>query len=64
MTNTSFKRLLKPLTFTNELQLSGERTMVLRGAFENCRISQLAPLCYEATFVFDQSAEMSEANHV
>ncbi len=55
-------RLLKPGLRT-DLQLTAQRR-VLRGSFENCRISQLAPLCYEATFVFDQSAEMSEASHV
>ncbi len=55
-------RLLKPRR-RSELQLTAQRR-VLRGAFENCRISQLEPLCYEATFVFDQSAETSEANHV
>lgn len=54
-------RLLKP-GLRSELQLTAQRR-VLRGAFD-CRISQSAPLCYEATFVFDQSAEMSEANHV
>ena len=55
-------RLLKP-GLRSDLQLTAQRR-VLRGAFENCRISHLEPLCYEATSVFDQSAEMSEANHV
>ncbi len=55
-------RRIKPGTRT-DLQLLGEgRT--LSGAIEWCRVTRLEPLCFEAAFVFDQSQELPETNHV
>jgi len=55
-------RRIKPGTRT-DLQLLDQRR-ILSGAIDRCRVSRLEPLCYEAVFVFDQSAELPEANHV
>ena len=53
---------LKPGTRT-ELQLL-DRRRILRGEIDRCQITQLEPLCYEAIFVFHQSVEMPETQHV
>lgn len=52
---------LKPGTRT-DLQLLGQRR-ILSGEIDQCRVSGLEPLCYEAVFVFHQSVEMSENIH-
>lgn len=53
---------LKPGTRT-DLQLLGQRR-ILRGEIDQCRVSRLEPLCYEAVFIFHQSDEMAETQHV
>ena len=53
---------MKPGTRT-DLQLLGQRR-ILHGEIARCRISRLEPLCYEAIFIFHQSVEMPETEHV
>ena len=53
---------LKPGTKT-DLQLLDQRR-ILRGEIERCQVTRLDPLCYEAIFIFHQSVEMPETQHV
>jgi hypothetical protein len=52
---------LKPGMLT-ELHLPDQRR-ILRGELDHCRVSGLAPLRYEAIFVFHQSIDMPETGH-